>query len=104
MNTPIPVKLDRKRFVSWSNSAKYRLSLVTLHPQKTYGLIVQMIWACLVPDDAKAFPTPEHLAEFMPVERAEEFSEIVSKLYPKPKKPAEKESEEEAKNAVGSTT
>ena len=103
INAPIPVKLDRVRHVAWSNAAIYRLSLLTLQPQGTYGLIVQIIWACLVPGDASAFTTPEHIAEFLPVERAEELLEIVSKLMPKKKKSGEPETEAEAKNAVGST-
>lgn len=99
-NAPIPVKLDRERHVAWSNATLYRLGLLTLQPQTSYGLIVQIIWACLVPDDARVFPTPEHLADFMPTNRAEEFMEVVAKLTPK--QPAPK-SEEAAKNDAGST-
>ena len=97
-DAPIPVKLDRERHVAWSNSTIYRLSLLTLKPSGTYALIVQIIWAALVPDDCAAFPSPEHLAEFMPLERSGEFLEIVAKLKPKPKN---KEAEE--KNGSGST-
>lgn len=81
--TPLTVTLDRARRVLWSNSAIYRMSCIKLHPEGGYGTLVAMIWACLHPDDAGAFPSPEHVALHLPAdneERITEAGEVVRKL------------------------
>lgn len=101
MKAPIPVKLDRERHVAWSNAALYRASLIALPPQRNFGHLVQMLWMCLVPDDATAFPTPEHVASHIDPaneERVKELWAVYEKLTARPKS---KEAAE--KNADGST-
>jgi hypothetical protein len=93
-DAPIPVKLDKTRHVAWSNAAVYRLGCIRLKPEGGYATLVTMLWASLVPDDAMAFPTPEHLARFVPPERGEEFAAVINKLLEKDTDP---------KNADGST-
>ena len=80
LKKPLTLKLDRARRFKWTNASLYRLSLIPLQPQKTFGFVVQTLWACLVPDDARDFETPEHFAEQLPQERMSEYLELYAKL------------------------
>lgn len=91
----------RELHFQWSNSMAYRLSLIKLEPQRTYGFIVQVLWAGLVPSEAADWPTPESFAALVDLEKAQEYFEVCCQLTP-PKKKAETP-EAAAKNEIGST-
>jgi hypothetical protein len=87
---PITVTLDRKRKFQWSNAARYRVGCLKLKPDGSYATLVATLWACLVPDDARDFASPEHLALILPDDRLEEFAELCSRLVDQMKGPEEK--------------
>jgi len=42
-------------------------ALIAASAWKSYAALVAWIWACLVPQDAADFPTPEDLANHVPI-------------------------------------
>lgn len=75
--TPQPIQLDRERRIAFTNGARFRLGTAPTpfnfedlrNSRKAYAALVTWVWACLVPEDAKDFPTPEALAEHITLER-----------------------------------
>ena len=78
------VKLDRERSIEFSQGALYRMGTLPApfefddlaRPRKSYAALVAWTWACLVPDDAADFPSPEKLAAHIPLDR--EFCQQLS--------------------------
>lgn len=68
------VMLDAPRRIRFSNRSVLRvqqldnpLGLEEITKKKrAHAALIQWLWACLIDDDAKAFATPEDLAESLP--------------------------------------
>lgn len=66
----IEVTLDQVRRLEFTGLARYRLGSLERtfdfddlkDRRRGFAALVAWVWACLVPEDAKAFPTPEALA------------------------------------------
>ena len=69
------VALDRERRIAFTPRARYRMGTLDApfslgglaDPHKSYAALVAWLWACLVPADAADFPTPEDLADHVPM-------------------------------------
>ncbi len=89
--SPLPqtvkVVLDVERTLSWTESSIYRASCVQIEPKGDYANMVLMIWCALIPDDAAAFPTPEHLAVHLPPRKAAEVYLKLRPILPKEETP-----------------
>lgn len=78
MPTPstFKVQLDRERSIAFTQRARFRMGTLPApfefgdlsKPRKAYAALIAWTWACLVPEDAADFPTPEDLAEYIPAE------------------------------------
>lgn len=73
----VAVTLDRERHIAFTQRAIFRMGTLPApfefadlqRPRKSYAALVAWLWACLVPDDAADFPTPEDLALHIKPER-----------------------------------
>lgn len=76
MNTSpkFKVSLDRDRHVAFTQRALFRMGTLPApfefgdlsKPRKSYAALVAWTWACLVPEDAADFQSPEDLAAHIP--------------------------------------
>jgi len=107
MPTPVTfkVQLDRERSIAFTQRALFRMGTLPApfefgdlsKPRKAYAALVAWTWACLVPEDAADFPSPEDLAGHIPV-KSEVVRQIGNALAD-----AVNAATAEPKNASGST-
>lgn len=104
MNSPVvTVTLDRERKIAFTNAARFRLGAAAVpfnfedlrNPRRAFAALCTWVWACLVPEDAKDFATPEAVAEHVPPERQ---AEVLGSLLK-----ALEAASESRKNGDGST-
>lgn len=87
MPTTFQIQLDRERSIAFTQRALFRMGTLPApfefgdlsKPRKSYAALVAWIWACLVPQDAADFPTPEDLANHVPI-RGDVCRVIANKL------------------------
>ncbi len=73
----IPVVIDKPRFLTFTHRALFRMGTLPApfefedisRPRKSYAALIAWLWACLAPQDAADFPTPEDLAAHIPPDK-----------------------------------
>jgi len=73
---PVTVALDKERRLVFDNRARYRLGTAPTpfsyadlsDKRRAYAALCAWIWACLVPEDARDFASPENVATFIGTE------------------------------------
>tara|TARA_R110002153_G_scaffold150344_5_gene301917 strand:- start:1404 stop:1712 length:309 start_codon:yes stop_codon:yes gene_type:complete len=81
---PIKIKLSNTDYaVSWGNLAKIRYSGLSSEVTSPKGVqqVAVMLWCCIA-EKPNPFPTWEHLADHMDLEKVVEYSEILTELFP----------------------
>lgn len=77
--TPTLVMLDKERAIAYTQRALFRMGTLDrpfalgelTKKARSYSALVAWLWACLTPEHAIDFPSPEHLAEQVTNERIE---------------------------------
>ena len=78
MTPDIKIVLDKERRIAFTQRTLFRMGSLDKpfefddlqKPRKSYAALVAWIWACLVPEDAADFATPEDLSVHIPADRS----------------------------------